>query len=228
MEPILKIDRLTKHFRLHTQGGTQIPVFDGLALELFPGESAAVCGPSGVGKSTLLRLIYGNYRIGGGRIHLRHRGTVVDLADAPAHLILDVRRWSVGYVSQFLRVIPRVPTLDIVMEPLLQRGTAPAEARQRARVLLEQLRIPPRLWPLSPTTFSGGEQQRVNIARGFAAFFPLMLLDEPTASLDPANRQTVLDLIAAARRRGAATLSIFHDPADREATTSRAIALAAA
>ncbi|MGD9096493.1 MAG: phosphonate C-P lyase system protein PhnL [Desulfobacterales bacterium] len=228
MESILKIDGLTKHFRLHTQGGTRIPVFDGLALELFPGESAAVCGPSGVGKSTLLRLIYGNYRIGGGRIRLRHRGTVVDLADAPAHLILDVRRWSVGYVSQFLRVIPRVPTLDIVMEPLLQRGTALAEARRRARALLEQLRIPPRLWPLSPTTFSGGEQQRVNIARGFAAFYPIMLLDEPTASLDPANRQTVLDLIAAARRRGAATLSIFHDPADREATTSRAIALAAA
>lgn len=228
MEWILKIEELAKHFRLHTQGGTRIPVFDALALELLPGESAAVCGPSGVGKSTLLRLIYGNYRIGDGAIHVRHREKVVNLTMAPAHLILDVRRWTIGYVSQFLRVIPRVPTLDIVMEPLLQRGVAQASARQRAMTLLDQLRIPQRLWSLSPTTFSGGEQQRVNIARGFAAFYPLMLLDEPTASLDPLNRQTVLDLIVTARQQGAAILSIFHDPADREATTGRTIELAAA
>lgn len=228
MEWILNIENLAKHFRLHTQGGTRISVFDGLALELLPGESAAVCGPSGVGKSTLLRLIYGNYRCGDGAIHVRHREEVVNLSTAPAHLILDVRRWTIGYVSQFLRVIPRVPTLDIVMEPLLQRAMAPVDARQRAMTLLEQLRIPQRLWALSPTTFSGGEQQRVNIARGFAAFYPLMLLDEPTASLDPVNRQTVLDLIMTARRQGAAILSIFHDPADRKATTERTIELAAA
>ena len=226
MEWILKIEGLAKYFRLHTQGGIRIPVFDGLNLALCPGESAAVCGPSGAGKSSLLRLVYGNYRIGAGAIRVRHRDRVVNLAEASSDVILDLRRWTVGYVSQFLRVIPRVPALDIVMEPLRQRGTDPAEARRRAAALLEQLRIPERLWSLSPTTFSGGEQQRINIARGFAAFYPLMLLDEPTASLDPVNRRTVLDLITAARQQGAAILSIFHDSGDRQATTGRTIDLA--
>jgi alpha-D-ribose 1-methylphosphonate 5-triphosphate synthase subunit PhnL len=225
MEWILKIDRLAKHFRLHTQGGIRIPVFEALDLTLQPGESAALCGPSGSGKSTLLRLIYGNYRIGRGAIRLRHRNHVVDLNEASSDLILDIRRWTVGYVSQFLRVIPRVPALDIVMEPLQERGIARDTAIQRAEELLTMLRIPQRLWTLSPTTFSGGEQQRVNIARGFAAFYPIMLLDEPTASLDPVNKQTVLDLITTAQRQGAAILSIFHDPADRQATTRRTIDL---
>jgi alpha-D-ribose 1-methylphosphonate 5-triphosphate synthase subunit PhnL len=125
-------------------------------------------------------------------------------------------------------VIPRVPALDIVMEPLRQRGVDPTEARRRSAELLDRLRIPERLWSLSPTTFSGGEQQRINIARGFAAFYPLMLLDEPTASLDPVNRQTVLDLITTARQQGAAILSIFHDAGDRQATTGRTIDLARA
>ncbi len=228
MDWILNVEGLAKHFRLHTQGGIRIPVFDALHLELHPGESAAVCGPSGSGKSSLLRLVYGNYRIGGGAIRVRHRGRVVDLGAAASDVILDLRRWTVGYVSQFLRVIPRVPARDIVMEPLLQRGVDAAQARRRAEDLLGTLRIPERLWTLSPTTFSGGEQQRINIARGFAAFYPLMLLDEPTASLDPVNRQTVLDLIKAAREAGAAILSIFHDPGDRQATTGRVIDLAMA
>lgn len=228
MDWILKIEGLGKHFRLHTQGGIRIPVFDALDLELRPGESAALCGPSGVGKSTLLRLIYGNYRTGKGAVWVRHRDGVVNLAEAPGDVILDLRRWSLGYVSQFLRVIPRVPARDIVMEPLRARGVAPGEARRRAEELLNRLRIPRRLWSLSPTTFSGGEQQRINIARGFAAFFPVMLLDEPTASLDAVNKQTVLALIAAARRRGAAILSIFHDADDRRAVADRRIDLAAA
>jgi alpha-D-ribose 1-methylphosphonate 5-triphosphate synthase subunit PhnL len=228
MNWILKVEGLAKHFRLHTQGGIRIPVFDALNLELYPGESAAVCGPSGVGKSSLLRLVYGNYRIGAGAIWVRHRGRAVNLADASSDVILDLRRRTVGFVSQFLRVIPRVPALDIVMEPLLQRGVDPVEARRRAEGLLEQLRIPKRLWTLSPTTFSGGEQQRINIARGFAAFYPLMLLDEPTASLDPVNRRTVLDLISAARQQGAAILSIFHDAGDRRSTAGRTIDLAMA
>lgn len=228
MDWILKVEGLAKHFRLHTQGGIRIPVFDDLNLELCPGESAAVCGPSGAGKSSLLRLVYGNYRIGAGAIRVRHCDRVVNLAEASSDVILDLRRWTVGYVSQFLRVIPRVPALDIVMEPLQQRGVGRKEARSRAEILLERLRIPERLWSLSPTTFSGGEQQRINIARGFAAFYPLMLLDEPTASLDPVNKQTVLDLIMSARAQGAAILSIFHDRGDREATTGRSIDLALA
>ncbi len=132
-----------------------------------------------------------------------------------------MRRQTLGYVSQFLRVIPRVATLDVVMEPALARGWSRDSAELRARSLLARLNIPERLWQLAPGTFSGGEQQRVNIARGFMVEWPILLLDEPTASLDEANRQVVLELIGEAKGAGAALIGIFHDRAAREAVASR-------
>jgi alpha-D-ribose 1-methylphosphonate 5-triphosphate synthase subunit PhnL len=137
--------------------------------------------------------------------------------------VIALRRGTLGYVSQFLRVVPRVPTLEVVAEPLLILGVARHVAFERARVLLAQLNIPERLWSLSPTTFSGGEQQRVNIARGFIHDWPVMLLDEPTASLDAVNRAVVLKLIGQAKTRGAAILGIFHDEAARAAVCDRLV-----
>ncbi|MGR3582095.1 MAG: ATP-binding cassette domain-containing protein, partial [Sagittula sp.] len=131
-----------------------------------------------------------------------------------------------GYVSQFLRVVPRVPTLDVVAEPLRAVGVDETAARARAAELLARLNIPETLWPLSPTTFSGGEQQRVNIARGFAHAYPALLLDEPTASLDAVNRAVVLELIEAAKARGAAIVGIFHDEAARARVCDREIDVA--
>ncbi len=157
------------------------------------------------GKSTLMRMLYGNYLCQVGSIRIA--GT--ELVGAAPRQVLALRRETLGYVSQFLRVVPRVPTLDVVADPLLALGTGAAEARERAGELLARLRIPETLWTLSPTTFSGGEQQRVNIARGFIHPYPAMLLDEPTASLDPANRETVLRLIEEAKARGAAIVGIF-------------------
>ncbi|MGI3168329.1 phosphonate C-P lyase system protein PhnL [Pseudooceanicola sp. C21-150M6] len=216
---MIRIENVTKTFTLHNQGGAVIPVMTGAELVVAPGECVALTGASGAGKSTLMRMIYGNYLAASGRIMVGD----VDVARGDPREILQMRRHVLGYVSQFLRVVPRVPTLDVVAEPLLAVGVPGDQARERARDLLGRLRIPETLWGLSPTTFSGGEQQRVNIARGFAHEFPAMLLDEPTASLDAANRETVLGLIEEAKARGAAIVGIFHDEAARDRVCDRVV-----
>jgi alpha-D-ribose 1-methylphosphonate 5-triphosphate synthase subunit PhnL len=225
MLPTLRVSGLTKSFVIHAQGDLALPVLRDVALAVSPGECLALVGPSGAGKSTLLRSLYGNYRPDAGSIRVNHCGTLVEMVRAAPRTILDVRRRTLGFVSQFLRVIPRVATIDIVAEPLLARGADPAEARKRAAVLLERLNIPARLFDLPPATFSGGEQQRVNIARVFVARYPVLLLDEPTASLDEANRAIVVDLIQEARQDGAAILAILHDAAAREALATRSFEL---
>lgn len=216
---MIRVSDLSKHFTLHNQGGTVIPVMQNAHLQVAPGECVALIGASGAGKSTLMRMIYGNY--------LADRGAIlvggVDVARAAPRDILRLRRETLGYVSQFLRVVPRVATRDVVAEPLLALGVDDALARARAEDLLARLRIPERLWGLSPTTFSGGEQQRVNIARGFAHTYPALLLDEPTASLDATNRATVLGLIEEAKANGAAILGIFHDEAARHQVCDREV-----
>lgn len=222
----LKTEGLAKSFTLHLQGGTRIPVLDGVELSVAPGECVALAGPSGAGKSTLMRCLYGNYGAGSGRILLRHRGTVLDLASADPRAVIAARRETIGYVSQFLRVIPRVPSLDIVAEPLVARGVSQDEARRRAAALLTRLNLPARLHALPPSTFSGGEQQRVNIARGLAPFYPVLLLDEPTASLDAANRAIVIAMIREAKRAGSAIIGIFHDSEVREAVADRTFEVA--
>lgn len=225
MEPVIKVRGLNKGFVLHTQGGVRIPVCDDVELSLKAGECLALVGPSGSGKSTLLRCLYANYKPLGGQILVRHRGGWVDMAGADPHQVLQVRRHTMGYVSQFLRVIPRVPALQVVAEPLLDLGWPPERAEARATELLTRLNIPQRLWSLAPATFSGGEQQRVNIARGFAAAHPILLLDEPTASLDLGNRVVVVDLINQAKSRGAALIGIFHDDEVRSQVADRSLNL---
>ncbi len=216
---MIRISDVSKSFVLHNQGSAVIPVMEGASLSVAPGECVALVGNSGAGKSTLMRMIYGNYLAGAGRILVGD----VDVARAEPREILTLRREVLGYVSQFLRVVPRVPTLEVVAEPVLAAGGSAAEGEARARELLARLNIPERLWSLSPTTFSGGEQQRVNIARGFAHGFPALLLDEPTASLDATNRAVVLALIEEAKARGAAIIGIFHDAEARERVCDREI-----
>jgi alpha-D-ribose 1-methylphosphonate 5-triphosphate synthase subunit PhnL len=223
--PALVVEGLHKTFTLHTQGGIQLPVLRGVDLTVFPGECVALMDPSGSGKSTLLRAIYANYRPQRGRIVVAHDGGPVDMVGAGPRELLAVRRRTIGYVSQFLRVIPRVPALEVVIEPLRAFGVPRDAALERGRTLLARLRIPQRLWSLSPVTFSGGEQQRVNLARGFIADFPILLLDEPSASLDAAGRVVVVELIRDARERGAAIVGAFHDREVREAVATRAVTL---
>jgi len=221
MSAMLRTEGLGKDFTLHLQGGVTLPVLRGVELRVAPGECVALAGPSGAGKSTLMRCLYGNYGAGAGCILIRHEGRELDLATADARLMREIRRDTLGYVSQFLRVIPRVPAVEIVAEPLMARGMSRDDALARAAALLARLNLPARLHGLPPATFSGGEQQRVNLARGFAPGYPVMLLDEPTASLDAANREVVIALIAEAKARGAAIVGIFHDAEVRDRVADR-------
>jgi alpha-D-ribose 1-methylphosphonate 5-triphosphate synthase subunit PhnL len=208
---MIEITNAEKTFTMHLQGGVRLPVVRGVSFAVRAGECVVLSGPSGAGKSSILKMIFGNYRCDGGVIAVRHGGAMLDMATAEPRQILSVRRSGIGYVSQFLRAVPRVPTVDVVAEPLVATGTSREIAHEQARDLLRRLNIPERLWALPPSTFSGGEQQRVNIARGFISKLPILLLDEPTASLDSANREVVVDLIAEKKRAGVAMVAIVHD-----------------
>jgi alpha-D-ribose 1-methylphosphonate 5-triphosphate synthase subunit PhnL len=212
---MISVQGLRKTFTLHNQGGVELPVLEGVDLEVQPGECVALDGPSGAGKSTLLKCLYANYRASAGSV----RVGAVEVTAASARELLALRRETIGYVSQFLRAVPRVPALDVVAEPVLGE----ADARARAEQMLLRLRIPMRLWSVPPATFSGGEQQRINVARGLIRPMPVLLLDEPTASLDADNRLTVVSLINEARARGSAIVGIFHDQKVREAVATRTV-----
>jgi alpha-D-ribose 1-methylphosphonate 5-triphosphate synthase subunit PhnL len=229
--PILQMRGVAKRFTLHHQNGVELRVLDRVDLDLHAGECLVLDGPSGMGKSTLLKLVYANYRASEGRITLKEAGgQTLDITEANPRDLVRMRRDSVGYVSQFLRVIPRVGALDVVAEPLLEPLRRDEEAleaaRDTARQWLTRLRISERLWALPPATFSGGEQQRINIARSLIKPRPVLLLDEPTASLDKANTQTVVELIHEAVARGAALMGIFHDPDIGAAVATRRIDVA--
>ncbi len=217
----LVVSEVAKSFTMHLRDGIKLPVVSDVSFSVASGECVVLGGPSGIGKSSLLKMIYGNYAVDSGQILIDHKGRIVDLAAADPRTILDVRRHTLGYVSQFLRTVPRVVAIDVVAEPLLARGEAAAGAREKAAALLEKLNLPEALWQLPPATFSGGEQQRVNIARGFITEHRILLLDEPTASLDAKNRAVVVGMIEEKKKAGVALLGIFHDEEVREAAADR-------
>ncbi len=223
----LVVSEVAKSFTMHLRDGITLPVVSGVSFSVKKGECVVLGGPSGVGKSSILKMLYGNYAVDAGQILIEHHGHLVDLAKAAPRSVLEVRRDTLGYVSQFLRVVPRVSALDVVAEPLLARGAAQDEARERASDLLAKLNLPRELWQLPPATFSGGEQQRVNIARGFITDHEILLLDEPTASLDAKNRRVVVEMIAAKKAEGVALLGIFHDEEVRDAVADRILDVSA-
>ena len=220
---MLETRNLKKQFLLHLQGGVRIPVLDGADFSVAAGECVALVGPSGAGKTTLLRSLYGNYRAGSGAILVRHDGAMIDIVTASPRDVVRVREKTLGYVSQFLRVVPRVSALDIVADAA--RGLTREAARTKAAEMLQRLHIPARLHSLPPATFSGGEQQRINLARGFIGDHPILLLDEPTASLDNANRDIVIAMILEAKAQAKAVVGIFHDTHVRDAVADRSFAV---
>ncbi|KAB2872866.1 MAG: phosphonate C-P lyase system protein PhnL [Bauldia sp.] len=223
MAPRLELCDVAKSFTMHLRDGVHMPVVRGVSFAVEPGECVVLGGPSGIGKSSILRMAYGNYAVDRGAILVATTSGLVDIAAAAPRQVLAARASAIGYVSQFLRVVPRVAARDIVAEPLVVTGAGRDVAIARAESLLGRLNLPRRLWDLPPATFSGGEQQRVNVARGFIAGRPLLLLDEPTASLDAANRAVVVDLIREAKAEGASFLGIFHDDEVREAVADRVV-----
>ncbi len=225
----LCLNEVGKTFTMHLQDGLRLPVVANVSFSVEAGECVVLGGPSGAGKSSILKMIYGNYTCDKGDILVTAGGNsdIVNIADAAPRRILALRKTTIGYVSQFLKVIPRVPALAVVAEPLMAQGAGEEEALERARVLLSRLNVPERLWSLPPATFSGGEQQRVNIARGFIAHYPLLLLDEPTASLDDANRSVVVELVAEKKQAGVAMLGILHDGEARARIADRVLDVSA-
>lgn len=217
----LVVSEVFKSFTMHLRDGIELPVVRDVSFSVASGECVVLGGPSGIGKSSILKMLYGNYAIDGGQILVEHDGQIIDIGSALPRTILDVRHRTIGYVSQFLRTVPRVSALDVVAEPLLTRKVPMDEAREKAGALLAKLNLPRALWSLPPATFSGGEQQRVNIARGFITHHSILLLDEPTASLDAANRRVVVEMIAEKKASGTAMLGIFHDEEVREAVADR-------
>jgi alpha-D-ribose 1-methylphosphonate 5-triphosphate synthase subunit PhnL len=219
----LYLNNVGKSFTMHLQGGSVIPVVENVDFSVEAGECVVLGGPSGAGKSSILKMIYGNYRCDEGQILVTVDDNIVNVAGAEPRDILKLRDDTIGYVSQFLRTIPRVSAEEVVAEPLIAQGTSETEGLETARALLSRLNVPERLWTLPPATFSGGEQQRVNIARGFIAHYPILLLDEPTASLDAANRAVVVRLVEEKKKQGVAMVGILHDQDVREEIADRII-----
>lgn len=223
----LVISEVFKSFTMHLRDGIKLPVVNDVNFSVAAGECVVLGGPSGIGKSSILKMLYGNYAVDAGQILVNHKDRIVDIAKADPRTIIDVRRHTMGYVSQFLRTVPRVAAIDVVAEPLVARGIEAAIAKENAAELLSRLNLPRELWSLPPSTFSGGEQQRVNIARGFITSHRILLLDEPTASLDATNRRVVVEMIAAKKEEGVAMLGIFHDEEVREAVADRILDVSA-
>lgn len=219
----LVVSDVSKSFTMHLRGGLRLPVVENVSFALKAGECAVLGGPSGAGKSSVIKMLYGNYAVDSGQIIVQHDGSLIDLASSSPRTVLAVRRDTIGYVSQFLRTVPRVSAVDVVAEPLAVRGVDREAARAKARELLARLNLPEMLWSLPPATFSGGEQQRVNIARGFITDHPVLLLDEPTASLDARNRAVVMEMIGEKKAAGVALLGIFHDQDVRDAVADAVI-----
>jgi alpha-D-ribose 1-methylphosphonate 5-triphosphate synthase subunit PhnL len=209
---ILRIENFSKSFVVHEQGKV-IPSSSNVNLTVSSGRLTALIGPTGAGKSSILKSIYRTYLPSSGRLlYTTESGNVVDLATADEHQILRLRQTEIGFVTQFLRTVPRQSSENIVAAQLLKRQGNKAPALQAARAMLTQLNLPKQLWQLAPATFSGGEKQRVNLAREFVLSPRLLLLDEPTASLDPATTERVVKQIEVLKKRGTGILAIFHSP----------------
>lgn len=209
---LLTVRELSKRFTLHLNERKELRGCDGVSFSLKPGEFMGIAGPSGAGKSTIIKCLYRTYLHSGGSIIYHTKdGREVDLAIAGEREIIKLRQEEISYVSQFLKVIPRVPAIDILAGELTRRGWASDTARERAAEYLGMMNIGRELWDTSPSTFSGGEQQRVNLAKALITQPRLLLLDEPTASLDSETKKIVMQALMQMKKQGTTIIGIFHD-----------------
>ncbi len=208
---MLQVLDLEKRFFLHRLG-REVLAFRQVSFSLQAGEFLLLEGPNGSGKSSLLRTLYRSYCPTGGQILLQTPRGTVDLARLGDREILWIRREHIGYVSQFLDPRPRTTALELVAEPLLWRGVEENQARQRAKELLLELGLKPELLEVFPTGFSGGEKQKLNLARSLIHPYPLLLLDEPTASLDAEARKALRERLRLLKQQGTALVGVFHSP----------------
>lgn len=223
----LIVESLSKHFTLHMLGGRRLQALRDVNFSVARGEFLGVVGRSGSGKSSLLRCLYRRYLPSAGSVRYAGEGGTVDLASADDRAVLDLRDRELGYVSQFLQAIPRTPARDVVAGPLVNRGTELEPARERAARVMESLGLPADLQETYPATMSGGERQRVNLARALVSRPRMLLLDEPTSALDPETRALAVTAIGELKDSGTTMVGIFHDADTLQALADRVLALEA-
>ncbi len=208
----IEIKNISKMFTVHTRGGLQVHGYEDISFDVNQGEFVSLYGPSGMGKSSVLKAIYRTYTTTSGDIlFYKNENESLNIATANESDILELRKNHLGYVSQFLQVLPRISAVDIVAQPLIEKGESQEVSKEKAKHMLDYFNIKEELFDISPLTFSGGEQQRVNIAKGIIAPKSVLLLDEPTASLDKINTQKVIDKLIDIKKEGISMIGIFHD-----------------
>jgi alpha-D-ribose 1-methylphosphonate 5-triphosphate synthase subunit PhnL len=208
----IEVINISKEFTVHTRGGIKIEGYKDINFEVHKGEFVSLYGPSGMGKSSILKSLFRTYTTTSGDIlFTKEDGSEVNIAVCDESTMLDLRKNDIAYVSQFLQVLPRITAVDVVAQPLIDKGESAEAAQQKAKEMLDYLAIKEELFNVSPLTFSGGEQQRVNIAKGIIAPKSVLLLDEPTASLDKKNTMKVIEKLLEIKKEGVAMVGIFHD-----------------
>jgi alpha-D-ribose 1-methylphosphonate 5-triphosphate synthase subunit PhnL len=222
---VLSVDGLSKPFDMHVLGDTLVVGLDDVSFDVREGEFLAVVGESGSGKSSLLKCLYRTYDPSSGAVVYHGPDGDVDLASCSDRAVMDLRGDAIGYTSQFLDEIPRVPAIDVVARPLVEQDVNRADARATARDLLSALSVPEELWQAYPATFSGGERQRVNLAQALAPKPDLLLLDEPTSALDPETRQAAIDLLSSYLGAETTVVGVFHDTQVVDAVADRVLVL---
>lgn len=211
--PLLEVADLSKDFIIH-HIGRRVPALRGISFTVAPGQFVRLHGPNGAGKSTVLRCLYRTYKPSGGVMRYQSLAGPTDLATASDIDVVWLRRREISFVTQFLNPRPRVSALELVAEPLREAGQTRREASETAAALLLRLGLRNELWGAYPATFSGGEQQKVNLARGLAAPRRLLLIDEPTASLDHEARIAVARELAKLKAVGTAMIGVVHHAED--------------
>ncbi|TMT81533.1 ATP-binding cassette domain-containing protein [Haloterrigena sp. H1] len=222
---VLTVDGLSKTFDMHVLGEKQVVGLDDVSFEVDDGEFLAIVGESGSGKSSLLKCIYRTYQPTSGHVVFHDADGDVDLAACPERDIIELRDDAIGYTSQFLDEIPRVPAVDVVARPLREQGVPIDQARETAESLLSRLNLPEELWDAYPATFSGGERQRINLAQAIAPKPRLLLLDEPTSALDPETRAAAIGLLREFLDDGTTVVGVFHNRDVIEAVADRVVVL---
>lgn len=222
---VLSVHGLSKTFEMHVLGDTQVVGLDDVSFDVREGEFLAIVGESGSGKSSLLKCLYRTYDPSSGEVVYHGPDGDVDLASCSDRAVIALRGDAIGYTSQFLDEIPRVPAVDVVARPLVEQGADRADARSTARDLLSALSVPEALWQAYPATFSGGERQRVNLAQALAPKPDLLLLDEPTSALDPETRRAAIDLLSSYLGSETTVVGVFHDTDVVEAVADRVLVL---
>jgi alpha-D-ribose 1-methylphosphonate 5-triphosphate synthase subunit PhnL len=222
---ILEINDLSKVFNLHILKNKKLEALKSINFTLAEGEIIGLTGKSGSGKSSLMKCIYRTYLASGGQINYKSIHGMVDLVKATDHEVIELRKNEITYCSQFLSVIPRVSAVDVVCENLFKVNTDKEAARYKAKGMLQQLGLLEELWDAFPVTFSGGEQQRINVARAIITSPRFLLIDEPTASLDPKTKDVVVDMLLDLKKHGTSILCISHDEYTIEKLVDRRINL---